>query len=123
MTSLLSFAVWALLAQNAMASLVLAEADAGSTRDVKRGETVELRLRENPSTGYRWSIGIEPGDAAKIVASNSLPGTGGVGAAGSRAFEIVANRPGAVTVNAKLMRQWEGEGSVVERRSFALQVH
>ncbi len=122
MTGVLSFAVWAVLAQNTMTSLVLTEADAGSTHDVGRGETVELSLKENPSTGYRWTIDIEPSEAASVVESHFAPHGTGVGAAGSVAFEIVANRPGAVKLQAKLWRQWEGEGSVAARYSFALRV-
>lgn len=122
MTIFLSLAVWAILAQNAMSNVILTEADAGSTHAVKRGETVELRLKENPSTGYRWSIDIEPSEAATIVASPSAGAAAGVGAPVSRGFKITATRPGVVNLQAKLWRQWEGEGSVTERFSFALQV-
>lgn len=118
----LSYAVLVILAQNTMTSLVLTETDAGSTRSARRGETVELRLKENPSTGYRWSVGIEPAGAASIVGSRFVPAGPGAGAAGSAAFEIVADRPGAFELQAKLWRQWEGEGSVKKRYSVALRV-
>ena len=119
----LSFAVWAILAQNTMAGLVLTEADTGSTHDVRRGETIELRLQENPSTGYRWSVDLEPADAGAIVGSQFVAGGAGVGAAGSIAFEIMPSRPGVAQLRAELWRQWEGEASVTKRYSFALRVH
>ncbi len=122
MTTILSFVVWAILAQNEMTTLVLTEADAGSAHDVTRGDRVELRLKENPSTGYRWSVDIEPSEAASIVGSRFVSGGPGVGGGGSVAFEIAANQAGAVELRAKLWRQWEGESSVTKRLSFALRV-
>ena len=105
-----------------MSDVVLTEADAGSTRQVKRGETVELRLKENPSTGYRWTIDVEPPGAATIAASSQEPGGSGLGANGVHVFEIAAKGSGAVTLSAKLWRSWEGEGAAVERKSFLLEV-
>ena len=122
MTTLSSYAILAVVAQSAMSDVVLTEADAGSTRQVKRGETVELRLKESPSTGYRWTIDVEPPDAATIAASSQEPGGLGLGANGVHVFKIAAKGSGTVTLNAKLWRSWEGEGSAVERKSFTLEV-
>ena len=122
MTTFLSFMVWAILAQNTMTNLILTDADAGSTHDVRQGQTVELHLRENPSTGYRWSVIIEPGAAASIVGSRFVSASAGVGAGGSIAFEIAASQTGAVELRAKLWREWEGESSVTNRYSFTLRV-
>ena len=79
-----------------MATLVLKETDADTTHDVERGDHVELRLPENPSTGYRWSIDVEPPEAAAIIATHWSPVGAGVGAAGIRAFEISIDESGAM---------------------------
>src|SRR5262245_48821490 len=62
-----------------MSNDILTDADAGSTRQVNAGEIVELRLEENPSTGYQWKVNVEPHDGATIAASAWL-GLSGLGA-------------------------------------------
>ena len=108
-----------------MSNDILTDADAGSTRQVNTGEIVELRLEENPSTGYRWKVNVEPPDGATIAASAwlGLSGLGAnqvIGGFGIHVFDITAQHPGRVTLRAK--RSHEGEGSEVERKSFVLEV-
>jgi inhibitor of cysteine peptidase len=112
----------AIFAQMHMASSLLTEADTDTIRVVQLGESVELRLPENPSTGYRWSIDIAPPEAAAVTASHWSPAGAGVGAAGTREFLITIKEAGKVTLRAKLWREWQGEGSVIQRREFTLQV-
>jgi inhibitor of cysteine peptidase len=117
----LIFSLAAVLAQMSMATSSLTEADAGTTRIAQRGE-VELHLQENPSTGYRWSVDIAPPEAATVTASHWSPAGTGAGGAGTREFVITIEKPGTVTLRAKLWREWQGEGSVIQRREFTLQV-
>ncbi len=105
-----------------MATVLLTEADSNTTRTVPLRESVQVQLSENPSTGYRWSIEIAPPDAATVIASSWRPAGPGVGAAGMREFVIATKEPGTITLRAKLWREWQGEGSVIERRQFTLQV-
>jgi len=104
-----------------MATVSLTEADTDKTRAVQVGDSVELRLPENPTTGYRWSIDISPAGAATLTASRWNPGGPGIGAAGTREFVIAVRERGAVRMHAKLWREWQGEGSAIERRDFNLQ--
>ncbi len=118
----LPFFLAAVLLQVHMATSLLTEADANTIMVVQRGESVELRLPENPSTGYRWSIDIAPPDAAALAGSRWLPVGAGVGAAGSREFDIAMKETGKVILRAKLWREWQGEVSVIQRWEFTLQV-
>jgi inhibitor of cysteine peptidase len=113
----------AIVMQVAMPNLVLTDVDATSTHDVGRGETIELRLPENPTTGYRWSLDVEPPGASAVTGSRFETGGPGIGAGGMRIFTIAINGLGAVKLQAKLWREWEGEGSTIQRHTFALQVH
>ena len=113
----------AIVWQVAMPSLVLTGADASATRDVNRGQTVQLRLAENPTTGYRWSLDIEPPAAATVANSRLEIGGPGIGAGGTRVFTLAINGSGPVKVEAKLWREWQGDGSTIQRQTFALQVH
>jgi inhibitor of cysteine peptidase len=112
----------AVLARMPMTMTSLTEADAGTIVIVKLGGSIELRLPENPSTGYLWSIDILPPGAAAVTASHWNPAGTGAGAAGIRAFAITIKQPGKVTLRAKLWREWQGEGSVTQSREFTLQV-
>jgi predicted secreted protein len=38
------------------ATTVVTDDDKGSTVQVKAGDTLEVRLKSNPSTGYTWSV-------------------------------------------------------------------
>ncbi len=116
------FSLAAALAQMPMAISVLTAADADTVRIARLGESIKLRLPENPSTGYRWSIDVAPPGAAAVAASGWSPVGAGVGAGGTREFVITIKEPGKVTLRAKLWREWQGEGSAIQRREFTLQV-
>ena len=64
--------------------MVLTESDRGRTVELAAGSLVTLRLRENPTTGYRWSMQSTGG--LELVGDRYEPG-GAVGAAGVRVVE------------------------------------
>jgi predicted secreted protein len=104
---------------------VLTEADANAPRVVAVGETIELRLIENPSTGYAWSVTVDPPAAAAVVADRWTPAGGSgaqpmPGAPGTRDLTIAIKRPGPLGIRAKNWRAWEGDASVTRRLEFRL---
>jgi predicted secreted protein len=105
------------------AATVLTEADANAPRVVAVGETIELRLIENPSTGYSWSVALDPPAAAAIVATRWTPAGGSgaqpmPGASGTRDLTIAIKRPGRFAIRAKNWRVWDGDASVTKRLEF-----
>lgn len=59
-------------------------------REVKRGETVQYRFTENPSTGFTWQTSVVP-PTVTIVKGDYVRGTcppGAVGCPGSVTFTI-----------------------------------
>lgn len=109
------------LAQNARAATVLTEADAKAPIAVRVGETVDLRLSENPSTGYVWSLAFDPPDAAAVTGSQWTANGGAIGAPGLRDLSIVIRQAGKLAIRAKNGRSWEGEASVTQRLEFRLE--
>lgn len=103
-------------------TLLLTVADEGSSREAKVGQPVTLRLEENPTTGYRWSLSAEPASAVEMLDSPYTPGGTAPGAGGMREFHLRTLAPANVHLHLKLWREWQGEGSAVERREFVLQV-
>ena len=92
--------------------MILREQDSGRTVQVKQGETLSLRLAENPTTGYRWSVVSSGG--LELVSDQNEAGIG-IGAGGVRVIQWVGRRTGTYELQLKHWREWEGEGSVIGR--------
>jgi inhibitor of cysteine peptidase len=109
------------LAENGLAATLLTEADATAPRLINTGENIELRLSENPSTGYVWSLAFDPPDSATILGDHFTAKGDRIGASGAREWSIAINRTGAIVVRAKIWRPWEGEASVTKRLEFRVE--
>ena len=105
----------------------LDEADANSTRTVRVGEELVLRLSENPTTGYAWEIGQTGPGVLRVVANSFEPG-GSPGAApmpgagGRRVVRLVADRAGTVRLHAEQRRSWDAPGVAQQTRDFTIEV-
>jgi inhibitor of cysteine peptidase len=103
--------------------VTLTEADNGRTTVVARGETIRIRLRDAPGTGFQWKIELSDPDVLEVLESDYLQSAGpGVGGAGQRLSLMRAKAVGSVRLSAKRWRPWEGEQSVVERFAVSIQV-
>ena len=107
-----------------MSDHTLTEAAHGSTLQLALGDTISLRLAENPSTGYRWQLTLGAGlEAAGDDYTPGLPVVAGVvGAGGERVFGIRATQAGHSTVSALLRRGWDDAATPARRFDLALQV-
>jgi predicted secreted protein len=63
--------------------------DDGATITLRAGETVELRLAENPTAGFRWRI--EGAPACRVAEDFFEPGPERAGAGGTRVWRIAAD--------------------------------
>jgi predicted secreted protein len=78
--------------------------DDGSTVVVPRGDTLEVVLPQNASTGYRWEM--NPAAGLVVVEDRVLPPSSEhPGAGGRRLFVLRVDDPGVVV--AHLRRRWE----------------
>ena len=79
------------------------------------GQLVTLRLPENATTGYLWTIaeagsGLQQEDERTVVDPAAAPG-----AAGAHEFDVRIRQPGRWRVVLRLGRSWEG-AATQERR-------
>ncbi len=103
----------------AMQDIDLSEADNGKLITVDTGQPVSLRLPENPSTGYTWSI--EAADGIRVQSSRFVPAAAPmIGTAGQHLWTLTPLKPGDLPVRAKLWRAWEGDRSVEQRFAITL---
>ena len=98
---------------------VLSVADNGKTIDLRVGHSVLLRLPENPSTGYGWTLDADP-RLVEISEKRHVHSAETVGSGGESQWSIKAVAPGTTTLRIKHWREWEGEGSVTERYEVGL---
>src|SRR3954451_21293405 len=94
-------------------------ADSGEM-SVSVGDTVTLRLPENATTGYVWSVSnLGPGlvlEEDRIVPSRD----GAPGAAREHLFQLRADRSGEWPVDLRLARDWESDE--LEERQIRVRV-
>ena len=106
-----------------MSAITLTRADDGRTVELRPGDDVTLRLEENPTTGYQWTLEPTSGEVVALRASDHVRAPGAaVGGGGERVFTLRAEKAGSATVRAKLWRAWEGDRSVTGTFSVTLRV-
>lgn len=89
----------------------------GSAVTVARGDTLEVSLPQNASTGYRWEL--DPSAGLMVVADRlERPVSGHAGAGGQRVFVLRVDGPGVV--RARLRRSWEPPERVAQ--TYSVQV-
>ncbi len=102
------------------ATLVLTEADNGTTVGAIMGQSIQVDLRGNPTTGYAWVLAGTNGDSVLPngpVDYTQDPG-GGVGRGGTFAFPFLAARAGDTT----LSFEYRPPGGGVPPQSFTVTI-
>ena len=93
--------------------MILNEGDHDRTVEVSVDDVLTVRLQENPTTGYAWSVDAVNG--LEQVGDSFDAGSAAIGAAGVRVLRFRATRPGLCELRLKNWREWEGETSVANR--------
>ncbi len=90
-------------------SVVVTKADADKTVMVAPGQTLEVVLDANPSTGYTWTIASAPeflkSEGEPTFASESASGVVGAGGKQTLTFSVTAAGKGELSLN--YVRPWE----------------
>ena len=94
----------------------------GTEIHLTTGETFEVRLEENRSTGFKWVV-ESPGEGANGVlslAGDAFEKGKAVGEPGTHRWEFRADHAGSATVTISYQRPWQpGQSSA---RAFKLNV-
>ena len=119
--------------QAAAQMLSLTSADDGRSLDIRQGSEIELTLRENASTGFRWSLAPLDPALVELVSEQSLPNPGGgasspglpppVGSPGQVVYRFKALSPGRTQIKLNHLRSWEGDPSTIDRFRLSLRIH
>lgn len=104
-----------------MITIELSEADAGKAIGAAPAQTVAVRLAENPGTGYRWRVLVQPAQPWQLVGTEFAPAPAGrAGAGGTRTWLLRAAGPGKARLSFDLRRPW-GDDPPVKHLAFELQ--
>ena len=80
----------------------------GGEVELRVGDSFELQLAENPTTGYRWTLGAPVGPILEVEGDSFAgPRQGALGAGGARVWRFRAAREGAVRLEVESRRSWE----------------
>jgi inhibitor of cysteine peptidase len=90
-----------------MRELTLTAEDDGCVVSVRAGSHVTIRLPENPTTGYRWSIAYRSDQLVLAESRFDPPAGKGPGAGGTRVVRLHAEAPGAARVALSYSRSWQ----------------
>jgi inhibitor of cysteine peptidase len=97
--------------------------DRGKTVEIHIGDTLVMRLDENPTTGYEWALEAYNKEIVTLNSTVYIPSPpSAVGGGGQRIFTFKGERAGRVTLRFMLRRRWEGEASVLEDFAVMLEV-
>ena len=101
--------------------MLIDESHNGKTVDIPIGDTIEIRLPENASTGFRWNVTSR---CESILAMTSdrrePPASSARGAPGQHQWQLQATAAGECDFELAYQRPWDGD--VPPGRSFKLHV-
>jgi inhibitor of cysteine peptidase len=100
--------------------IVVDESQCGGSVAVAQGDTLAVRLREQGTTGYLWTV--EAADGLKLRDSQYVARGERPGAAGYHEFRFQAEAAGTHVLRFKHWRDWQGEDSVIGRCSVDVRV-
>ena len=91
------------------ASMVVTTADSGRVVNLKPGDTFEVRLEANPSTGYSWVVSPEKTDIVRQQSMKFM--RGGIddvaGAGGKNIWKFEGVKAGSLKLTFSYERPWE----------------
>ncbi len=77
------------------------------------GESFDIRLKGNSTTGYSWNVISEENAAVRLVSEESLPDSEMIGSGSTFTWNFKAMKAGKATITFKYYRPWDGEASTL----------
>lgn len=90
------------------------------TIDLAAGQKIEIRLAENPTTGFRWQRTTGDLAACRLISDTFGASPGPPGRGGEHSWIFAAVRPGECDIEFHLRRPWAG--SAEPARTFKLHI-
>ena len=85
------------------------------------GKTLEIRLEENPSTGYSWVMVISNENVVEVVKDEYITGKDIPGAPGEHVWIFKGLEEGETQISFSYLRPWE-EDSEIDEKVYVIKV-
>jgi inhibitor of cysteine peptidase len=85
----------------------IGEGQNGKSLELATGETVEIRLPENATAGFSWSVISGGAPACALVGEERVASPSPPGAGGEHVFRLRARQPGEASVELNYRRAFE----------------
>lgn len=105
----------ALFVSQSCFALTLTKVQNNQTIELSLGQAIEIRLDENPTTGYRWVFKMTPqleSDDSFEMKSSKSNQRALVGAGGVRVIKLKPAQKGAYDIKATYQRSWETKAPI-----------
>ena len=79
----------------------------GRTVEVMLGQTIEVLLNENPTTGFRWQLTSDGSPACAIIDDQFKPLVRPPGGGGQHLWRFSVLRPAEGDIELRYVRHWE----------------
>jgi inhibitor of cysteine peptidase len=89
------------------------------TVELPVGQVMELRLGENPTTGFRWQLKSDGGPACALEGDTFQPKAAAPGGGGEHSWQFRGVRAGDCEIELLYRRRWENAPA---SRSFKVHV-
>jgi len=111
---------------NPMSDYTITNSDRGKTVTLKAGQSLTLRLNQNPTTRYRWIIPTFDAQLIRLT-DDRFESTAAnkpmmMGAGGQRILILQASRPGTIQLNLENKRSWDLESPSAESFDLTVQI-
>ena len=105
------------------ATKVVTDSDKGGTVEIKMGDTLEVRLNSNPTTGYAWYVLKQSTVLLKLASqSQTQPTQPGVGRPIVQIFKFAPKAKGTGVSLLHYVRSWENADPNEEQFSLHLTI-
>ena len=93
----------------------------GQQIDVPAGESLEINLKENPTTGYTWHLSGNPGPHLVLEETTFIPADANrPGQPGIHRWRLKASKSGTAKLDVEYQRPWESSSN--RKLTFTVQV-
>lgn len=92
----------------------------GATIEAERNEILHIRLSENRTAGYKWTIRLDGSPVCKPLDEHFVPPRAGLGTKGIHHWQFQCVCDGAASIEFEYARPWEKAAKPV--RVFSIDV-
>ncbi|MEA2882596.1 MAG: inhibitor of cysteine peptidase [Bradyrhizobium sp.] len=90
-----------------MAGIEVGEGHNGGSISAKVGDQINIRLPENPTTGFQWRAQSPDRAVVELQSDQFLPASGAAGGGGVRSLQYQVKGAGNTSIALDYMRSWE----------------